>query len=99
LVHDVNVASDYETESVIQTSLRQKALRGITQIIIAHRMKSIIDTDKIMVLDAGYLVEFGSPWELLQSEQGTFRALVDESKDKVPLYDAAREASKGAWSS
>ncbi|EIW78586.1 P-loop containing nucleoside triphosphate hydrolase protein [Coniophora puteana RWD-64-598 SS2] len=90
---------DYKTESVIQTSLRKKALRGVTQIIIAHRMMSMIDADKIMVLDAGYLVEFGSPWELLQSEQGTFRARVDESKDKVPLYDAAREASKGAWSS
>jgi ABC-type multidrug transport system fused ATPase/permease subunit len=42
-----------------------------------------------MVLDAGKLVEFASPKELLQTEGSFLRALVDESADKEELYAMA----------
>ncbi|KAH7906178.1 hypothetical protein BJ138DRAFT_1117803 [Hygrophoropsis aurantiaca] len=48
-----------------------------------------MDADKIVVLDAGKLVEFGSPAELLQNDKGMFRALVDDSGDKDALYEMA----------
>ncbi|EIW86373.1 hypothetical protein CONPUDRAFT_78742 [Coniophora puteana RWD-64-598 SS2] len=92
ILDEATSAIDYKTDTAIQESLRQELKRGITQIIVAHRLQTIIDADKIMVLDAGCLVEFGSPWELLQNERGKFRALVDESGDKDALYDTARNA-------
>ena len=45
-----------------------------------------------MVLDAGRIVEFGKPSELLKNEQGTLRSLVDESGDKEALYDMANRS-------
>jgi ABC-type multidrug transport system fused ATPase/permease subunit len=39
-----------------------------------------------MVLSAGKIIEFASPAELLETEKGAFRALVDESKDKDELW-------------
>ncbi|KAI6136946.1 hypothetical protein F5141DRAFT_1077700 [Pisolithus sp. B1] len=76
---------DYKTDTVIQTSLRHE-MRNVTQLIVAHRLQTIMDADKIMVLDAGRIVEFGSPNELLRNEQGSLRALVDQSGDKDALY-------------
>ncbi|KAG1749648.1 uncharacterized protein EDB91DRAFT_1334077 [Suillus paluster] len=88
ILDEATSAIDYKTDSAIQSSLRNE-LRDVTQIIVAHRLQTIIDADKIMVLDAGKLVEFGSPWELLQNEKGMLRALVDESGDKEALYASA----------
>ncbi|KAK7694247.1 hypothetical protein QCA50_001427 [Cerrena zonata] len=51
-----------------------------------------MDADKIMVLDAGKIVEFGKPSELLQKDDGILRSLVDESGDKATLYAMAAEA-------
>jgi ABC-type multidrug transport system fused ATPase/permease subunit len=45
-----------------------------------------MDADKIMVLDAGNVVDFGKPSELLNVEGGKLRSLVDESGDKDALY-------------
>jgi ABC-type multidrug transport system fused ATPase/permease subunit len=88
ILDEATSAIDYRTDSAIQSSLRNE-LNNVTQIIVAHRLQTIIDADKIMVLDAGKLIEFGSPLELLQNEQGMLRALVDESGDKEALYAAA----------
>ncbi|KIM54250.1 hypothetical protein SCLCIDRAFT_1222221 [Scleroderma citrinum Foug A] len=85
ILDEATSAIDYKTDTAIQTSLRHE-MRGITQLIIAHRLQTIMDADKIMVLDAGRIVEFASPKELLQSKNGMLRALVDESGDKEMLY-------------
>lgn len=45
-----------------------------------------MDADKIMVLDAGRIVEFGKPSELLKIEGGKLKSLVDESGDRDALY-------------
>lgn len=42
-----------------------------------------------MVLDAGHIVEFGTPGDLLKNENGVLRSLVDESGDKETLYNMA----------
>jgi ABC-type multidrug transport system fused ATPase/permease subunit len=44
---------------------------------IAHRLNSVLDADKIMVLEAGQLIEFGSPQELMARQGGRFRELVN----------------------
>ena len=47
-----------------------------TVITIAHRLNSVLDADKILVLDDGQLVELGTPKELMARSGGRFRSLV-----------------------
>ena len=46
---------------------------------IAHRLHTIIDSDRILVLDSGKLLEYDSPSQLLRNPQSSFRRLVEES--------------------
>ncbi|KAJ7480955.1 hypothetical protein FB451DRAFT_1031097, partial [Mycena latifolia] len=86
ILDEATSAIDYKTDAVIQSSLRTELGSDTTVITVAHRLQTIMDADKIMVLDAGRIVEFDSPQELLKNEHGMLRALVDESGDKEALY-------------
>lgn len=89
ILDEATSAIDYKTDSIIQSSLRNELGPDITLITIAHRLQTIMDADKIMVLDAGRIVEFDSPKNLLSKPEGKLRSLVDESPDKDILYDMA----------
>ncbi|KAH9166803.1 hypothetical protein EDB89DRAFT_2075434 [Lactarius sanguifluus] len=94
ILDEATSAIDYKTDTIIQTSLRTELTGDVTLITVAHRLQTIIDADKVMVLDAGRIVEFDKPSELLKLENGRFRSLVDESGDKDLLYSMASSASK-----
>ncbi|KAI0768312.1 P-loop containing nucleoside triphosphate hydrolase protein [Trametes elegans] len=94
ILDEATSAIDYKTDSIIQTSLRTELGKDVTLLTVAHRLQTIMDADKIMVLDAGHIVEFGKPSELLKDEKGLLRALVDESGDREKLYAMAAGASK-----
>ncbi|MDO5823414.1 ABC transporter ATP-binding protein [Methanobrevibacter sp.] len=66
---------DVENESKIQKALSQ-LIKNKTVIIIAHRMRTIANADKIIVLDEGRIAEQGSPEELL-AQNGLFKKMVD----------------------
>ena len=66
---------DVENESKIQKALSQ-LIKNKTVIIIAHRMRTIANADKIVVLDDGKISEQGSPDELLAND-GLFKKMVD----------------------
>ncbi|KAG9104015.1 hypothetical protein FRC06_006095 [Ceratobasidium sp. 370] len=93
ILDEATAAIDYTTDAVIQTSLRTE-LADKTLIIVAHRLQTVCDADKIMVLEAGRIVEFDTPLALLQNERGAFRALVDESGDRDALYAAVGATSR-----
>ncbi|KAJ6566068.1 P-loop containing nucleoside triphosphate hydrolase protein [Mycena capillaripes] len=80
---------DYKTDCIIQNSLRHELRGDVSLITVAHRLQTVMDMDKIMVLDAGRIVEFDSPKELLKIKNGRLRALVDESGDRETLYAMA----------
>ncbi|GLB36501.1 putative atp-binding cassette [Lyophyllum shimeji] len=90
ILDEATSAIDYKTDSIIQSSLRQELRGDVTLITIAHRLQTIMDADKIMVLDAGHIVEFDSPKELLKLPQGRLRALVDESGARSALNAMAQ---------
>lgn len=46
---------------------------------IAHRLNTIIESDRVLVMDAGKLVEFDEPIRLLENKDGIFRSLVDQT--------------------
>ncbi|KAL2398676.1 ABC transporter 7 [Exophiala dermatitidis] len=92
LVMDEATASiDYATDSKIQETLRE--LKNNTILTIAHRLQTIIDYDRVLVLDKGEVVEYANPYELIQKEGGHFRAMCETSGD----FDSLFELAKKAW--
>lgn len=70
----------------IQKTIREELASAIV-ITIAHRLKTIIDYDRILVIDDGELVEFGSAKALLMENGGMFREMCRKSPD-WPLFAA-----------
>ena len=66
LMDEATASIDYNTDAKIQETIRE--LKGKTMITIAHRLKTIVDYDRVVVLERGQLVECGIPWELLRPE-------------------------------
>ncbi|CAG2108935.1 unnamed protein product [Medioppia subpectinata] len=62
---------DHKTDSLIQNTIRHK-FNDCTVITIAHRLNTIIDSDRVIVLDAGEMAEMGVPYELLANSEGVF---------------------------
>jgi len=74
LVMDEATANiDLGTDNLIQEAVRTK-FKDCTVIMIAHRLRTVIDCDKILVLGSGRVVEFGSPFELLEDRTAPFRS-------------------------
>jgi len=96
ILDEATSAIDYETDSLIQKSLREEVSKDVTLLTIAHRLQTVMDADKIMVLDAGRIVEFGRPSDLLKIKDGMLRAFADESADKEHLYALAAGAGPSA---
>ena len=62
---------DYKTDQLIQETIRTK-FKDCTVITIAHRLNTIIDYDRVLVLDDGRVIEFHKPENLLEIESGLF---------------------------
>lgn len=91
LVMDEATASiDYATDTKIQETIRELTSTTIT---IAHRLQTIVDYDKVLVLDKGEVVEYAHPWELMKKKDGVFRSMCDMSGD----YDVLAKAAHKAW--
>lgn len=73
---------DAESEKSVQEALELLMLNR-TSLIIAHRLSTIRDADRIYVLKKGRIVESGTHEELLQMQNGTYRALVELQLDPV----------------
>ncbi|KAJ3651769.1 hypothetical protein Zmor_017784 [Zophobas morio] len=62
---------DLKTDELIQSVIRRK-FGNCTVLTIAHRINTVIDSDRILVLDDGVIVEFDHPFQLLQNTKGFF---------------------------
>ncbi|KAH3662159.1 hypothetical protein OGAPHI_005407 [Ogataea philodendri] len=74
ILDEATSSVDYETDARIQNTVRLK-FADCTVLTIAHRLKTILDYDKILVMDKGRCLEFDTPWNLFQSEGSSFRAM------------------------
>ncbi|KAM0561862.1 hypothetical protein ACHAPJ_003033 [Fusarium lateritium] len=72
---------DTQTDARMQEVIRTE-FSDCTIIMIAHRIDTLLDFDKVAVLDRGSLVEFGAPQELLADEAGAFTRLYRANKGK-----------------
>ena len=72
---------DAQTDALMQHILRT-AFSDRTIIAIAHRLDTILDFDRVVVMDAGRVVEIGAPGALVQKEGSLFKALVESQGNK-----------------
>lgn len=75
---------DPETDRLIQTTIRDR-FRECTVLTIAHRLHTVMDNDRVLVVDAGQVVEFGHPFELLQNSNGFFKKLIDQTEKETAV--------------
>jgi len=75
LLDEATSALDTESEKLVQDSL-YKLMESRTTVVIAHRLSTIQNADKIVVIDAGKIVEIGSHTELLLQD-GLYKRLID----------------------
>ncbi|KAF2181672.1 multidrug resistance-associated protein 1 [Zopfia rhizophila CBS 207.26] len=78
VLDEATAAVDVETDAMLQSTLRSSMFRNRTIITIAHRINTILDSDRIVVLDHGTVAEFDTPAELVR-RRGFFYELVKEA--------------------
>ena len=76
LLDEATSALDAESERVVQEAL-DRAMRGRTTLVIAHRLSTVVNADRIIVLEKGSIAESGRHEELVRLEDGVYRGLVE----------------------
>eukprot|EP00667_Euglena_gracilis_P000239 EG_transcript_239 len=84
---EATASVDPDTDRAVQEVIRT-AFSSCTVLTVAHRLSTILDYDKVLVLGEGRVLEFGRPGELLRGPS-TFRALVEASHAPRPDGDSA----------
>lgn len=78
VLDEATAAVDVETDAMLQQTLRSPLFAHRTIITVAHRINTILDSDRVVVLDKGEVAEFGTPEELI-ARRGIFHSLVKQA--------------------
>uniref|UniRef100_A0A3B4TBB4 Multidrug resistance-associated protein 4 n=1 Tax=Seriola dumerili TaxID=41447 RepID=A0A3B4TBB4_SERDU len=78
IIDEATANVDPRTDGLIQQTIRDK-FQECTVLTIAHRLNTIIDCDRILVLDAGRIQEYDEPYVLLQNQDGLFYQMVQQT--------------------
>lgn len=86
--YSLHLSVDSQTDAKIQEIIRSE-FQDRTIIMIAHRLDTLLDFDKIAVLDGGALVEIGAPAQLLANQNGAFSKLYRLDKSRKGKDDGS----------
>jgi len=89
---------DFATDAKIQATIREE-FSGSLLLTVAHRLRTVIDYNRLLVLDKGKIAEFDTPLNLIQKEDGIFRNMCLKSGTFAELEASARKAEQVAGSS
>uniref|UniRef100_A0A8C7D6T4 Cystic fibrosis transmembrane conductance regulator n=1 Tax=Oncorhynchus kisutch TaxID=8019 RepID=A0A8C7D6T4_ONCKI len=94
IIDEATANVDPRTDELIQKTIRDK-FRECTVLTIAHRLNTIIDSDRILVLDAGQIHAYDEPHTLLQNHDGIFFKMVQQTgrQEAVALLQSAKQVS------
>lgn len=68
----------FRTDALIQNTIRNK-FQNCTVLTIAHRLNTVMDSDKILVMDGGTMVEYDNPYNLLKNKNGYLYKMVEQT--------------------
>lgn len=91
LLDEATASIDYKSDATIQKTIRDE-FSSSTILTIAHRLRSIIDYDKILVMDAGKVVEYEDPYVLIANKNSLFYSMCDNSGELDALTKLAKES-------
>ncbi|SMN22408.1 similar to Saccharomyces cerevisiae YGR281W YOR1 Plasma membrane ATP-binding cassette (ABC) transporter [Maudiozyma saulgeensis] len=78
ILDEATSSVDYETDGKIQARIVEE-FGDCTILCIAHRLKTILSYDRILVLEKGEIAEFDTPWKLFNNEETIFRSMCGRS--------------------
>ena len=78
ILDEATAAVDLETDDLIQRTIRNE-FKDCTVLTIAHRLNTIMDSDRVIVLDRGDIVEFDTPNNLLQNRHSIFYGMAKDA--------------------
>lgn len=78
VLDEATAAVDVRTDALIQKTIREE-FKSCTMLIIAHRLNTVIDCDRLLILSAGKVLEFDSPENLLSNEHSAFSKMVQST--------------------
>ena len=78
VLDEATAAVDLETDDLIQATIREE-FADCTVLTIAHRLNTIMDSSRVMVLDAGKIKEFDTPEVLLQDKKSVFHGMAKDA--------------------
>ncbi|KAI0763773.1 metal resistance protein YCF1 [Trametes elegans] len=79
VLDEATSAVDLDTDRAIQEIIRGPQFAHVTMLTIAHRVNTILESDRVLVLDAGKVIEYDSPKNLLANKQSSFHSLASEA--------------------
>ncbi|KAJ1773796.1 Transporter of the ATP-binding cassette (ABC) [Coemansia sp. RSA 1813] len=88
ILDEATASVDFDTDAKIQTTIRTEFTES-TLLCIAHRLRTIVDYDKVLVLDHGEVVEYDTPFNLLSKDDGLFRHMCLKSGEYDYLFASA----------
>ncbi|XP_054556332.1 multidrug resistance-associated protein 1-like isoform X2 [Talpa occidentalis] len=77
ILDEATASIDFETDNLVQSTIR-KEFSNCTVLTIAHRLHSVIDSDRVLVLDSGRIIEFETPQNLIH-QKGLFFEMIKEA--------------------
>ncbi|GAB1192358.1 hypothetical protein APSETT444_001549 [Aspergillus pseudonomiae] len=95
IMDEATSSIDMSTDALIQQTIRQE-FRDSTLMVIAHRLSTVVDFDRIMVLGEGRMAEFDTPAALLRNEGGPFWTLIDKSGERDSLRRSILQGERQA---
>ncbi|KAG0375854.1 hypothetical protein BGX24_008580 [Mortierella sp. AD032] len=88
IMDEATASVDFDTDLKVQTTIREE-MSEATIITIAHRIRTIADFDRVLVMDAGEIAEYDRPYTLMQKES-LFRSMCERSTEMEVLLEIAK---------
>lgn len=88
---------DFATDAKIQATIREEFTNSLL-LTVAHRLRTVIDYDRLIVLDNGKIAELDTPYNLIRKENGVFRSMCLKSGTFSELEEAAKQKGEASSS-